>query len=331
VFITPTKPAPLGLDLDSLHGGGSCPSQFEGMTADGRLIHIRYRGGQLSVRLDDADEPLLDVRIGPPLHGDMALEQACDLAGLTIRGEAQTLTDDQLRLRMRDQRLLDLSGRETYWDQDVRLSRRDIGDIQEMIESRFIEAAAAHVDVDDERAVLKPGHMSFSTQKFGNIIILLGVDRPSYELAVGKPADKVDLRRLCAAEVDAHFHEFPEKSWCMHERDVAWTAGRPIEIAAGMEGGFNGAMATGDAVSEGCLRRFVAALEERVVSRVDVFDLITGDLVERGAQIGRWYGRELEAWCRKAPDRFLDVFSRGGERRSFVGVLPSDAPRASNG
>lgn len=47
----------LDLDLAKISGGGSCPTQFFGETLDGREVYVRYRGGQLSVDLEDPTQP----------------------------------------------------------------------------------------------------------------------------------------------------------------------------------------------------------------------------------------------------------------------------------
>ncbi len=41
------------LDLVEMSGGGSCPSQFHGVTSDGKEVYIRYRGGSLSISVDN--------------------------------------------------------------------------------------------------------------------------------------------------------------------------------------------------------------------------------------------------------------------------------------
>lgn len=104
----------LDIDLISIEGGGSCPSQFWGQTADGRSLYIRYRGGNFSV--ESGDVKLIDACIGPGLHGDLLVEQACDLAGLTVRGKRLVLSEEARFEAAEHGPVLDWSGRTTYWE-----------------------------------------------------------------------------------------------------------------------------------------------------------------------------------------------------------------------
>ena len=100
-FFTPPKLLPLGLDLAELSGGGFCPSQFEGLTHDGRDVYCRYRGGWLSIQVSNkigADvfndcTILLDVGLEPPLDGSMALWELCKYTGITINGKTVNKPD----------------------------------------------------------------------------------------------------------------------------------------------------------------------------------------------------------------------------------------------
>lgn len=69
------------------------PSQWEGFTVDDRPIYIRYRWGELSVRLgpvggtirDALDtRPMIDITAGEKLGGIIDLEEACEAAGLEL-------------------------------------------------------------------------------------------------------------------------------------------------------------------------------------------------------------------------------------------------------
>lgn len=119
-FHTPKLPPPLTLDLASLRGGGSCPTQFEGETYDGRAVYVRYRGGWLSV--DIANEPgqkpydgtqLLDIELGPRLDGTIGLATFCRWLGVTVNGAIPVETNydaDEAK---------DLSGQTTFFRLDA--------------------------------------------------------------------------------------------------------------------------------------------------------------------------------------------------------------------
>lgn len=63
---------------------GACPAQWEGMTAGGQYIYIRYRSGRLTVGIGATDseavdksihEPLVECRVGLYADGFMTTEE----------------------------------------------------------------------------------------------------------------------------------------------------------------------------------------------------------------------------------------------------------------
>ncbi|MBI3198374.1 MAG: hypothetical protein HYZ40_12890 [Rhodospirillales bacterium] len=120
MFFSRPNLKPLNIDLISIEGGGSRPSQFWGQTVDGRAIYIRYRGGHFGVECGDVE--LIDAYIGPGLHGDMLLEQACDLAGLTVLGKRLVLSEEKRLEAAENGPILDWSGRTTYWESNFQFA-----------------------------------------------------------------------------------------------------------------------------------------------------------------------------------------------------------------
>lgn len=51
------------LNVIKANGGGACPSQFFGITADNKKVYARYRWGCLTVTVDD-EEVILSKRLG---------------------------------------------------------------------------------------------------------------------------------------------------------------------------------------------------------------------------------------------------------------------------
>jgi len=63
---------------------GACPSQWEGVTEDGRPIYVRYRWGCLSIRLGEKDgniwdavngEEIIREELGGPWDGVLPYEE----------------------------------------------------------------------------------------------------------------------------------------------------------------------------------------------------------------------------------------------------------------
>jgi hypothetical protein len=139
MFYTRPKIQPLNLDLVDLRGGGSCPSQFFGRTTDDRPLYIRYRNGWLSANQgapgDDRgseDQELVNILIGPVFHGDILMEQVCDILGLTLFGITPPFTEEDRVKAAEHSWILDWSGKKTYWEEQLQVTKE--GGI------RFVEA-----------------------------------------------------------------------------------------------------------------------------------------------------------------------------------------------
>jgi hypothetical protein len=87
----------------------ACPSQWDAWTADGQYLYLRYRWGVGTA--DAYDNPNSDTWTTPPdgaishfdtgdrLDGDIALEDFCAQAGLTVAADAD-VSDGPGQLRI---------------------------------------------------------------------------------------------------------------------------------------------------------------------------------------------------------------------------------------
>ena len=114
-FFTPPNVSKVDLRVTSLRGGGACPSQFWGLTPDGREVYIRYRNGYLSIDVAEKqgqEAPfnggVLKVQIGPALDGELSAEQLISLTGLKV----DVLDEGQVSAEAESER--DLSGAITF-------------------------------------------------------------------------------------------------------------------------------------------------------------------------------------------------------------------------
>jgi len=122
----------LNLDLVEIRGGGFRDCRFWGTASDGRPIYIHYEAGELEIfecsPAPDAEpqEVLLHAEIGPPWHGDITLEQVCDITGITVNGKRLTVSEEARRAAADRDPILDWSGRTAYWHQRLIATRRDM-------------------------------------------------------------------------------------------------------------------------------------------------------------------------------------------------------------
>ena len=87
---------------------------------------LGYDRGRLFVATEDGGknlgQELFSAQIGPRFNGDMLLEQICDLAGLTLRGEKPVLDNATWRSAAERNWVLDWSGETTYWVGDLQVT-----------------------------------------------------------------------------------------------------------------------------------------------------------------------------------------------------------------
>lgn len=153
MFYTRPEISPLNLDLVRLDGGGSCPSQFFGTTADGDSLYVRYRGGWLSFsyRPGSQTEKFLEQRIGPRYHGDILMEQVCDLLGLTLFGTTPPFTEDDRVKAAEKRRILDWSGRTTYWEEELQVTKTGGERFVELLQTTFHDLCILEVEFHESK------------------------------------------------------------------------------------------------------------------------------------------------------------------------------------
>jgi hypothetical protein len=308
MFFTRPTLTPLGMDLREISGGGSCPAQFSGRTVDERPIYIRYRGGRFSIHGGDVGAPdhttptvLLDAVIGPPLHGAMLLEQACDLAGLTVRGERLVLSEDKRLAAAEEEWIMDWSGRSTYWVRDLAVTE-DAG-------RRFIEALA--------RAISEPVFLKLTWEQRGSRFcrqyrmateydggpIGFGPDQQYLEALLSR--DHATISEMKAAF--AHILQFSGrwKDPLYTNQGYATRFGRPISFADGrLSGRMETEFATADPRGQAFVQTIIEVADAHFPNHFELVDLWTGAIIGT-VDYPAWYSLDLLAWAQAASDRYL--------------------------
>lgn len=314
-FFTPPKLRPLGLELRTLDGGGSCPSQFYGETLDGREVYCRYRGGRLTVEVDQEPggavskeaDVLLDAVIGPPLDGDISAQNLCQIAGISVR---MPLSDHGSA-----ERQLDLSGAVTYWRDWIPATRPRVIELIEACRSEF-----AGVELRERWRGPK-----------GLI---------ERVLPAGQEPDRANcvLRFSCGAEATLGYrlleYDFPGYGGIDDTERMNRLTGKPW-VQAGQRGSGllfeNLALGADFATENGVQRGTILALDE-LISRVfpvvtyEAIDLLSGTVDPDG----KWLSREdpaISEWINEADNRLRwfrgEVLKHGAGVRRFVGYRPS--------
>jgi hypothetical protein len=324
---------PLGLDLTDLGGGGSCPAQFEGQTAGGRRVHIRYRGGGFSVSVGEDGAPQtapmetpIDSQIGPALHGDMLLEQACDLAGLTIRGQTPILSEERRLIAAEEADIIDFSGRTTYWIRDLLVTRAGGEHFAEMLAARFPELQIFEmIWVGSSRRCVQRA----SLQKCERSAIFgFGVGKEASEAIISLP--HVPLRNFqMAFEHVVWFTFFHNESFqpptpiaarstIRLDCRVSQAIGRNVIFAGSLGGRLRTEFATADLQARKFVQDFIAVVDSCFSNKLSRVDLVSREIIgEVDAHF--WYSNDLVAWCNS--ERFLSAY-REDQSPSWIGLRP---------
>ncbi|MBX9823543.1 MAG: hypothetical protein K2Y27_00980 [Xanthobacteraceae bacterium] len=302
MFFTRPTLAPLGIDLREISGGGSCPAQFSGRTADERPIYIRYRGGHFSLHGGDVGAPdhdtptvLLSARIGPALHGQMLLEQACDLAGLTVRGERLILSDDKRLAAAEEEDIMDWSGGTTYWVRDLAVTEKD--------GRRFVEALTRAIGEPvffDATWEQRGGRFCRQYRIFAEYnggLIGFGADRQRLEALLSRT--HATIAEMKAAF--AHVLRFSARWKDLPNTNLSYAArfGRPIAFAdARLRGRMATEFATADVGGHAFVQTVIEVADAHFPNYFELVDLRTGAIVgtvdyptiQRGTASISWRG-----------------------------------------
>jgi hypothetical protein len=326
----------LGLDLTELEGGGSFPSQFEGRIANGRPIFIHYRGGWLTVyagppgaKPREAKEVLLEACIGWPLHGVLLKEQACDLAGLTIRGRRPVLSDEALRAAADKDDVRDWSGRTTYWIRPVLATEE--GGRRLARELASIDPAMRMLEIDWLRGPLRRffvPRMAISDCRHSVIFAFGANEKRLAGLLAGIDVPLAELDEAFACRVSFHFGwrnssrgpSFTDKLASKHGRNMVFASMRTLS------GGFRTQFSTDDAKEESLVRNAIEAIQSCFANWVEDIDLSTGEPIG-GPKAGFWYSPDLRDWCSAAPDRYLSCRIEEDGLKRDIGIRACSPPR----
>ena len=319
----------LGLDLVEASGDIGEPSEYWGETADGRAIHLHYDYGRLSISASaDRDRPgedLLSANIGPGLHGDMLLEQICDLAGVTIRGERAILSEDERRQAAEKAWILDWSGRTTYWMREVLVTEEGGRRLERELAAAFTGLKLLEVDWDRDAPKPRRRFLPRKTISQCRSSVIFGFDVDESRFARMMARDHVTLAEL--DDVFAHRLSFRFR-WNDGPSDKERLVNARRGIAtpeSELFGDFETKFATDDDQGHAYVRRLNEVIDHCFSNWVEGVDLGTGETI-RGPRPINWYSHDLRDWCAAAPHRYLfSLTERAGDRRD-IGVRACFAP-----
>ncbi|HET6160336.1 MAG TPA: hypothetical protein VFE34_18475 [Dongiaceae bacterium] len=323
----------LGLDLIEVYGSIGEPSEYWGETADGRAIHLHYDYGRLSISASaDRQRPaedLLNASIGPALNGEILLEQICDLAGITIRGERPTLSEDERRNAAEKAWILDWSGRTTYWVREVLVTEEGGRRLERELAAVFPGLKILEVDWDWDAPKPRRRFLPRKTISQCRRSALFGFKVDESRFARMMTRDHVTLAEL--DEVFAHHLSFRFR-WNDRRAGHSLAAEQLINAQRAIVtpesellGDFETKFATDDEHGHAYVRRLNEAVEHCFSNWVEGIDLGTGETI-RGPRALNWYSHDLRDWCAAAPHRYLfSLTERAGKRRN-LGVRACFAP-----
>lgn len=332
-FHTPELPAPLGLDLHKLHGGGSCPSQFYGETHDGLDVYVRYRGGALRVYVGDepGDDALrggnciLDADIGPPFDGSMSLTQLCANFGVTVNGIIPDETDPDAH------RYANLTGQTTFWK--AHLNRITIETARKIVAkawSAFPNALLVKPITNDK---FKLERLELTTPERIDTLHVWLIDGPSLLTEIDvNPEDGV-LPNSNQLQISIAFSswQYPAPKYTSQLRQAEEELGQtffvpgernmPNEIALATDGlSLSASFPTEDQIKRDVLANLGRTISQQLPTiKLERVDLATGKPI---GYIDKQLDPVIADWCTSSMDRWVAVI-REKRNGPWIGVRPA--------
>jgi hypothetical protein len=315
----------LGLDLAHVDGGLGRPTQYRGRTSDGRPIVLGYDRGRLFVATEDGGknlgQELFSAQIGPRFNGDMLLEQICDLAGLTLRGEKPLLDSATWRSAAERNWVLDWSGETTYWVGDLQVTEEGGRNLAAALKHEFSDLRILEVHWDYSSRDGKRRYVPRRSVSQCHRAALFGFGADEAKLARMLARDHIPLAEL--DEVFAHHVDF-QFEWDLPVDQLGTSLpGSGIELPGlSLAGSLETQFKTGDARGQDYTDRLLRVLQGCFSGWIEEIDLATGETtaVKRAA----WHSHDLRDWCAAAPNRFLAMQKDAAGRQ--VGIRACNSP-----
>jgi hypothetical protein len=305
---------PLNLDLVRLDGGGSCPSQFFGTTVDGRSLYIRYRNGWLSACGGDLDcppgsedEELVTARIGPAFHGDILMEQVCDLLGLTLFGTTPPFTDDDRLKAAEKSKILDWSGKTTYWEEQLQVTREGGKRFVETLKAAFYDLVILEVSWQQGRTYIKRD--SVDNCKYQASVGINPDPQRLMSILNAKHTQRVDLKNAFSYVINFRFdwNNRLERDRYMNYKNVNRpffeVFGERAVLAERSRGTVSGEFATDDPKSVVFVTRLYEVIDACFSGRAAWVD--PQGTILRMFDKPSLHSRDLAEWCRRSTDHYL--------------------------
>lgn len=316
----------LGLDLVEVDGGLGRPSQYRGRTTDGRSVVLGYDRGRLFVATEDGKDglgrELFSAQIGPRFNGDMLLEQICDLAGITLRGEKPVLDPETWRDAAERSWVLDWSGNTTYWVGDLQVTEEGGRRLATELARAFPDMRMLEVHWDYSGADGKRRYLPRRAISQCHRAALFGFGADEAKLARMLTREHVALAEL--DEVFAQYLDFQFEWDQVADRTPPRlkSGGRLELLETALGGSLETQFRTGDARGAEITDRVLRVLRSCFSAWVEEVDLATGESLS--VRPAAWHSHDLRDWCVAAPNRFLGCRKDATGRE--IGLRASGAP-----
>ncbi|MBB3571784.1 hypothetical protein [Rhizobium sp. BK491] len=325
---------PLNLDLAKLRCVGSCPTQGYGETHDGRQVYIGYRGGRLSVELQNPDEMLLEAHFGDRYDGTLLLGQICDLTGITINGQKPPIDERP----MREEGVPDWSGKYVHWSFQLNYTAACKKAFLADLGREFPGLCINHERVEQRRAYHRvvrklTDDIEFVADYF------LGLDKPVQGMLDGGPPHyDGDYGIACGKVLRLNLpSEVRSSIYLMHNQKTGETdwIERRKHSAEGMsaimaeygilwptyEGIISGTIHANNSAADHALMRIEAVVERHFGNKIKLVDLESGEVLNRYESIV-WYCHDQIDWCDVEKKRFLSTSRGRGQEGRIVAQMP---------
>ncbi len=306
----------IALDLVEVSGGGSCPSQFYGTASDGEEIYIRYRGGGLSISKDGVGgKTLYSETFGPRYHGDILMEQVCELTGITIKGEnVQASPADFERAEANELSVRDFSGLTLYWDRYCHCSRTGLSPFVEKITQHYPDAFLLEFrfgGAKPETCVIERRRHLAECDGFSNFVAIARNEhqlrdalrlrgRDALRTALASMRHVITLSHPWRAQLQSS--DLSSDDMLIHDYDHR---GRKV-LFGGAQSSLRANFPANDAAYRDFMVDVNGIFDECFANEIEIIDLQSGKKIRDDCSRDP-YSPDLAMWCRSSNDRFLGM------------------------
>ncbi|MGM0423152.1 MAG: hypothetical protein ACQEQL_08680 [Pseudomonadota bacterium] len=301
-------------------------------TSEGWQLDFRFSGGWLTVSLDkDATGDLqnmtviIEKHIAPFGTTKIFPEQLCDICGLTVQGEKQSVSVERVNASNVSSRYyIDLSGTTTYWkSHHLTMLHDDLDDFLSQAENLYPDMVLlqSKLSLNDDKYVVKWREIEFLLNTDEHVNIGIGSSQPEIKTMVKN--NKLSFPFLIHINCGTLRSDVTGKTWVENHlkregTDLDYNVINHRRIHIWVE------YRTDDVYAQDCMKKLISLINDFFVSEFYLVNIKNPDRV-KGPYTDHYilpsYSKALRDWCLQKKNRFIKI---------NYALKPSENPHEEN-